>query len=100
MVDGGVVSKVLRVSGSDDVVVLLDPDRRPEGVLDWHPFHNVLRVTPTDEIRWRAELVPSETAAKCWLGIEWGTSLRAWTYSYECVLDAETGKITRSTFTK
>ena len=40
---------------------------RPDGVLPWHPFNNVLRVDPAGHIVWHAELVPGETAAKCWL---------------------------------
>ena len=58
-IDGGVVLASTAVPGTDDLVVLLDPERRPDGVLPWHPFRNILRVTPADEIVWHAELVPS-----------------------------------------
>ncbi len=88
------------IPGTDDSVVLLDPERRPDGVLPWHPFPNVVRVTPEGKVVWRAELVPGETTAKCWLGIESDMSLRAWTYSYDCGLDPETGRIINTTFTK
>ena len=99
--DGGVPKTTLHVPGSDDVIVLLDPERRPEGVLPWHPFYNVLRVQRSGLVRWRAELVPGETTAKCWLGIELvGQRLRAWTYGHDCELDAGTGAIVRAPFTK
>lgn len=85
---------------TDDTVVLLDPRQRPEGVLDWHPFHNVLRLSPEGEVRWRAELVPEEDAVKAWLGVDFDGALRVWTYSYNCELDPETGRIVAKTFTK
>ena len=99
-IDGGVVLASTAVPGTDDLVVLLDPERRPDGVLPWHPFRNILRVTPADEIVWRAELVPSETTAKCWHGVEFDGTLRAWTYSYNCELDPANGQIIDTMFTK
>ena len=99
--DGGVVMTVLSLVGSSDSIVLLDPERRPPGVLHWHPFANVLRVTASGEIVWRGDLLRQETTAKCWIGVAWvGPRLRAWTYSYECELDPATGRIVRSHFTK
>jgi hypothetical protein len=100
IIDGGVVVASVPLPDTDDVVVLLDPERRPDGVLPWHPFHNVLRVSPSGEIGWRAELVPGETTAKCWHAIRFGGVLRASTYSFDCVLDPDTGRIVESTFTK
>lgn len=94
------MTATVTLPNSDDVVVLLDPERRPTGVLPWHPFRNVLRVTPAGDIVWRAELVPGETTAKCWHGIEFKGALRARTYSYDCLLDPESGAIVESTFTK
>lgn len=100
-VDGGVVKQRAQLPGTDDVVVLLDPERRPDGVRAWHPFHNILRVSPTGEVLWRADLLPEETAWKCWLGIvEAEPTLRVWTASYEATIDSETGRIVDSTFTK
>lgn len=98
--DGGVVAEVVELPDTDDTVVLLDPERRPDGVLRYHPFPNILRVGPNDEVRWRAELVPSETAWKCWLGVAFDGSLRAWTASCNCVLDGETGQMVETTFVK
>jgi hypothetical protein len=101
VIDGGFVIAEFAVEGSADSIVLLDPERRPAQVLAWHPFPNVLRVTDADEIVWRSALVPEETTAKCWLGVEWvDGALRTWTYSYDCELDPGTGHISRSTFTK
>ena len=100
-VDGGVAMTVLPVPGSDDVIVLLDPDRRPDGVLPWHPFHNLVRLEPSGVVRWRAELVPGESTAKCWMSAGWANStLWARTYSWECGLDPATGRIACSRFTK
>lgn len=99
-IEGGVVAFAVGVPGAPDEVVLLDPSRRPEGIESWHPFHNVLRVGPEGEVRWRAELVPQETAAKCWTGLDFDGRLRATTYSYECVLDVDTGAILSTEFVK
>ena len=99
-VDGGSVVAELSVPGSDDVVVLLDPDNRPAGVLAWHPFQNVLRLSASGEIMWRAELVPAESTARCWVRVEFDKVLTAWTYSYVCELDPATGRIVNTTFVK
>jgi hypothetical protein len=100
-VDGGVVVTTMTVPGSEDEIVLLDPESRPDGVLDWHPFRNVVRLSPQGEVRWRAEVLPQETTVKCWLGMRFDDNrLTVWTYSYLCELDLESGLVTRSTFTK
>jgi hypothetical protein len=99
-VDGGTVVAEFPVPESGDVIVLLDPDQRPAGVLPWHPFQNVLRLSSNGEIIWRAELVPGESTAKCWMRIEFDHVLTAWTWSYVCELDPDTGRIVNSTFTK
>jgi hypothetical protein len=99
--DGGVVITELDVEGSTDVVVLLDPERRPPEVLAWHPLLNVLRMTSAGDVVWRSALVPEETTMKCWLGVEWIDGvLRARTYSYDCELDSDSGQIVRTTFTE
>jgi hypothetical protein len=100
MVDGGVVASAVELPGADDTVVLLDPDRRPYGVEAWHPFRNVIRVGPDGGVRWRPELLPQETAAKCWTELRFDGSLRVFTYSYECELDPESGRIISTEFTK
>jgi len=101
VIDGGVVIAKLGVAESTDSIVLLDPKRRPAQVLGWHPFPNVLRVTSAGDVIWRSALVPRETAAKCWLDVDWVDGrLRARTYSYDCELDPDTGQIVQSTFTK
>ena len=48
----------LDLPASEDQIILLDPEDRPEGVLPWHPFHNLLRVGPGANIVWRADLIP------------------------------------------
>lgn len=99
-VDGGTVAPELPVPESGDVIVLIDPDQRPAGVLPWHPFQNVLRSAPNGEVVWRTELVPGESKAKCGMRVQFDHVLTAWTYSYVCELDPVTGHIVNSTFTK
>ena len=95
------VSRLLLVPDSDDAIVLLSGERRPPGVLAWHPFPNVVRLAPSGAEVWRSELVPGETAAKCWHRIDWdGSRLLAWTYSWTCELDPVTGRILASRFDK
>lgn len=69
-------------------------------MLPWHPFHNLVRVDSTGKIVWRAELVPGETTARCWLGAKFDGVLRAWTYSWEAVIDVDTGRLVETEFTK
>jgi hypothetical protein len=82
------------------LVVLLDPDHRPAGVEPWHPNPNLFRVAADGSVRWTAELLPNEHSAKCWTGVHYDGSLVAFTYSWECELDAETGRILVARFTK
>jgi hypothetical protein len=97
----GVIIARLTMPDSTDTVVLLDPERRPDRVLAWHPFPNVLRVTTDGAVVWQCELLSHETTAKCWLGIGWTEGrLLATTFSYVCELDPVTGKIIHETFTK
>ncbi|MDX1450555.1 MAG: hypothetical protein R3246_16020 [Acidimicrobiia bacterium] len=49
---------------------------------------------------WRAELIPGETTAKCWMGVRYDGMLRAWTYSWQAVIDIETGRIVEAIFIK
>ena len=98
--DGGIVAASVRLPGSDDEVVLLDPDRRPDGIEAWHPFPHIVRVGPDGQVRWRAELLPHETTAKCWTGLSMDGTLRATTYSWACELDTDTGQIVSRIFTK
>jgi hypothetical protein len=99
--DNGVIQTQLSLPNSDDTIVLLDPDQRPTGIEDWHPFHNLVRVAPSGDIRWRAELVPQETAWKCYYAATWrGESLIAYAPSYECQLDPESGHLLAALFTK
>jgi hypothetical protein len=97
----GVIIARLAVPHSTDTVVLFDPKRRPDGVLAWHPFPNVVRLAADGTVVWRSELLSHETTAKCWLGVDWTEGrLVATTYSYVCELDPATGRIIEETFTK
>ncbi|HEX3567261.1 MAG TPA: hypothetical protein VHU17_17980 [Acidimicrobiales bacterium] len=95
------VIRELPISGSDDVIVLLDPEHRPEGVEAWHPFPNILRLTSAREVLWRCALLPQETAWKCYLSVGWeGDRLIAEAPSYKVTLDPGSGAIIGSVFTK
>jgi hypothetical protein len=61
----GTVIRELHVPGSEDVIVLLDPEQRPDDVEAWHPFPNIMRIGPSGEVLWRCALLPQETAWKC-----------------------------------
>jgi hypothetical protein len=54
----GTMIRELPIRGSEDVVVLLDPDHRPDGVEAWHPFPNIMRLSGAREILWRCALLP------------------------------------------
>ena len=45
-------------------------------------------------------LDPRESTAKCWMGMSFDGELRAWTYSWEALIDLDTGKIIEAVFTK
>jgi hypothetical protein len=96
----GTVITELHVPDSDDVVVLLDPEQRPEDIEAWHPFHNILRLGQAGEVRWRSAL-PPESTWKCYLSVEWvGGELIAEAPSYKVTLDPASGSIIESVFTK
>src|SRR4051812_49133039 len=98
---GASVSGRHPIPGTDDEIVLLDPEQRPGGVLDWHPFENVLRVAPDGVVRWRGELVKEETTVKAYLGLRSvGRLVVAWTWSWNVELDLATGSIVGRRFTK
>jgi hypothetical protein len=83
-----------------DGVVLLDWMDRPPGIEEWHPYQNVLRIRPDGSIVWRAEL-PSGETLKSFTATSWDEGrLIAQAWSHRCVLDAETGRILETTFTK
>lgn len=45
-------------------------------------------------------LDPRESTAKCWMGMSFDGELRVWTYSWEALIDLDTGKIIEAVFTK
>lgn len=97
----GTVNRELPIRGSEDVIVLLDPERRPEGVEAWHPFANIMRLSGGGEVLWRCALLPQETAWQCYLSVEWeGDKLIAYAPSYKVTLDPGSGAIIDSVFTK
>jgi len=99
-IENCVVVTMVRLADTADTVILLDPDRRPRGIMEWHPFPNVPRIAPQGLVKWRAELLPNETTAKCWLNLHYDGTLQVRTYSFSCVLDPETGRISSTSFDK
>ena len=100
-VGAGVVVTILALPDTNDAIVLLDPDQRPPGIERWHPFHNIVRVTPTGDVCWRSELLPHETTMKSYYRVAWRErTLVALTSSYECELDADSGRLLNSRFIK
>jgi len=98
--DEGTVKTKLPVPDSADVIVLLDPEQRPTGVESWHPFPNILRLSPSGQVVWRSDLLPDDTW-KCYLSVAWeGESLIARAASYRVALDPSSGAVIGSTFTK
>ena len=90
--DGGLVLRVLAVPGSEDRITLLDCDARPVNVEPWHPFPNILRLSPEGVVKWRCSLWPQETAWKCYLSVAWDSErLVAEAPSYQVTLDASSG---------
>jgi hypothetical protein len=82
LVDGGHVRTLLTIDGSDDAIVLLDPDLRPLGVETWHPFPNVVRIGSSGNVIWRAS--PVRQRFKYWYAIEWNEGrLVAFAPSYD-----------------
>lgn len=97
----GTVTKELPVPDSEDLIVLLDPERRPPGVEAGHPFPNILRIGRSGDVLWRCALLPQETAWKCYLSVDWeGEKLVAAAPSYRVILDPASGAIIDSEFTK
>jgi hypothetical protein len=98
--EGSRVVTTLRVNGSDDVIVLLDPDVRPPGVEKWHPYPNILRLSPSGDVLWRSELLPDDTW-KCYLTVAWeGDALIAHASANRVRLDPSSCAVIGSTFTK
>jgi hypothetical protein len=72
----------------------------PAGVEKWHPFYNLVRVSPSGVVRWRAELVPGDPW-QYYLAVEWfGRVLQARASSYVCTIDPASGRLIEATFTK
>jgi hypothetical protein len=93
---GHAASVVLPISGTNDAIVLLDPDACRSG-----SFRNLLRVSANGSVMWQAEL-PDRQGNDAYVAVRWaGAQLLANTWStYLVRLDVESGRILESTFTK
>ena len=87
---------VLPIDGTNDVVVLLNPDSGGNG-----PFRNLLRLAQSGAIVWQADL-PTRDRADAYMKVRWqGNRLVANSWStYLVELDEEDGRIVNKTFTK
>ena len=88
------------VPDSDDGIALLDWSRRPPGVLEWHPYPNLVRLGPSGDVLWVAD-PPEGDDLGCWTGAEFREGqLIGHTWSWACDLDSTTGVITETRWTK
>jgi hypothetical protein len=89
-------SVVLPIGGTNDAIVMLNPDACRAG-----SFQNLLRVSADGSVMWRAEL-PGRQGDDAYVAVRWaGAQLLANTWStYLVRLDVDTGRILESTFTK
>jgi hypothetical protein len=87
---------VLPIRGTEDCIVLLDPDAHLTG-----QFQNLLRLSAGGSVVWQADL-PVGQHNDAYVAVEWsGGRLVANTWSaYRVDLDVNNGRILRSTFTK
>jgi hypothetical protein len=86
----------LSIKGSDDAIVLVDPD----AVMKCR-FQNLLRIAHDGSVQWRADL-PGRENEDTYVSVQWvGTELMANTWSaYRVRIDVGDGRILESTFTK
>jgi hypothetical protein len=87
---------VLPVSGSDDAIVLLNPD-----ACLGSPFRNLLRLSAGGAVRWRAEL--PERGTDFYSSVAWGPGDQLLAHSWSCYsvrIDPEDGRIMDAIFTK
>ena len=83
--------------GSEDGIVVLDWMDRPTGLEAWHPYRNLVRITSTGKIVWRAELPQGEMS---FTEAHWEGGLLAFGWEHRCRLDPETGLVIEAIFTK
>jgi hypothetical protein len=87
---------VLAVEGGEDCIVLLRYEDS-----DAHPFANVLRVTPSGGVTWRAAL-PSDEPNDAYVSVSRapdGLVANSWS-GYRVRLDESSGQILERVFTK
>ena len=93
VVPGASPSAVVPALRSADAFVLLDYSKRPQGVEKWHPYRNLMRVAPTGDVLWTAELIPGDMW-KCFVGVRIsGGLLIAQGSASEAVIDPDTGAV-------
>jgi hypothetical protein len=101
--DGRPVRCVVRLGGTDDCAVLLDPDAGPRNPLrDLLGWPNLVRVGPAGTIAWRAAASESESDRDWWVAIDAvGDMLFGNTWScYRKRLDPNTGHVLSAVFVK
>jgi hypothetical protein len=100
VVGGPRVLDALSIPGEDDGIIVLDWSSRPPDVQSWHPYANLLRVRPNGEVVWQASAPKSETLG-CWTGAGFSEGrLCATGWASVSELDAATGEVRSTEFTK
>lgn len=94
--EGKDVAWATSVPDSEDGLALYEA--YPAGWQHMGEFRNLVRVSPTAEIMWHAELPEAGTKYVNAELVSGG--LRAFASSYEVTLDLKTGKIVKQTWTK
>lgn len=81
----------------DVVIVLFDPDSR---FRRFGQFHNLIAIDRVGQLRWEAELPTSTTGDRYYKLASRDPIVAYSTQSFDCVIDAQTGRIVTKTFTK
>lgn len=94
--EGQQVAWATSIPDTDDGLVLYEP--YPAGWQRMQGFQNLVRVSPSGKIVWRAEL--PEKGAKYVSAKLLANELKAFAPSYDVDLNVETGKILKQVWTK
>lgn len=98
-VDGRPVLQAIALTGTDDVIVRVDP---PEIDDSLKPYSNLFRVDSAGRVVWSADLPLPEDWTDFYVEVEIAEGeLKAGSWScYAMTLDSETGRILSKVFTK
>ncbi|MBV8985413.1 MAG: hypothetical protein JO248_13330 [Acidimicrobiia bacterium] len=98
-VDGQDAYEAIALPGSDDGIVVFDWSKRPEGVEQWHPYENLVRIRRDGSIVWTAPL-PGDQNSYTGVKVHDDGRLLGFLWSHTAEIDPETGEVVRWWFTK